>query len=407
MSNLDEVVHDFLSGNRVYCWHGEASDWLLGVDQGCGILGSELGPFLELGVLEVDVVIEDGLSGRESGSLELLFPPGGELLPVLTAVLDVETGTEAPYATEHEDKGETFDGGVLKDGLQKLAKRDNHRDLDLRDEVFESSLDVSECLLKVLIEVALKLLLTLRVIGLLLQPRLDVGLPLGASCVGDEENTSTGHGGRGGESQVSNLEDQSHVALKRNTLVGGQSEDSVVVHDRVHGLDPVSIKITVEDDPLGVGVWNLTETTHSGGHKSIDPLTSLHVHNTIKLVSLDDLRVEIVVDGLAAVTSVGISKGLPGARLTSAGRSHHEDTMTDLEQLRELDNLEDEVLIGVKLEASCGFSALLLEGHVSLSGRVNAWEQVTKQVHEDLQVLSDNLGQVEISESSHEKIRLG
>ena len=81
--------------------------------------------------------------------------------------------------------------------------------------------------------------------------------------------------------------------------------------------------------------------------------------------------------------------------------------MTDLKQLGKLDDLEDEVLVGVQLEAFGGRSALLFEAHVSLSGWVDAWEEVTEQVHEDLQVLSDDLGQVEISESSHEKIWLG
>ena len=71
------------------------------------------------------------------------------------------------------------------------------------------------------------------------------------------------------------------MGLKRNTLVGGKRKDLVVVHDRVHRFDPIGIKITVKNNPLVVAVWNLTETTHSGGHESINPLTSLHVHDTV------------------------------------------------------------------------------------------------------------------------------
>lgn len=134
-----------------------------------------------------------------------------------------------------------------------------------------------------------------------------------SSSIRDEKNTSTRHGSGSSESQISDLEDESHVSLKWNTLVRGERKDLVIVHNRVHGLDPVSIKITVENNPLVVVVWDLSETTHSGGHKSIDPLTSLHVNDTVQLIGLHDLRVQIGNDSLVVVSCVGISKSLPSA----------------------------------------------------------------------------------------------
>ena len=128
----------------------------------------------------------------------------------------------------------------------------------------------------------------------------------------DEKNTGTRDGSGSGESQISDLENESHVSLERNTLVGGEGENLVIVHNGVHGLDPVSIKITIENNPLVVVVWDLSETTHGGGHESIDPFTSLHVHDTVKLIGLNDLRVKIGDDSLVIVSCVGISKGLPG-----------------------------------------------------------------------------------------------
>ena len=129
----------------------------------------------------------------------------------------------------------------------------------------------------------------------------------------NEKNTGTRDGSGSGESQISDLENESHVSLERNTLVRGKRKDLVIVHDRVHGLNPVRIKITIENNPLVVGVGDLTKTTHSGGHESIDPFTSLHVHNTVKLIGFHDLRVQIGNESLVARSCVGIGKSLPCA----------------------------------------------------------------------------------------------
>ena len=133
-------------------------------------LNRELVPLLELGVLEIDIVVEDGLGGGEPGSLELLLPPVGEFLPVLATVFEIESSTEAPDAAEDEYEGQSLNSRVLEDALQKLAQRDNHADLYLRDQVLECSLDVLEGFLDVLIEVALELLLALSIVALLLEP---------------------------------------------------------------------------------------------------------------------------------------------------------------------------------------------------------------------------------------------
>jgi hypothetical protein len=69
------------------------------------------------------------------------------------------------------------------------------------------------------------------------------------------------------------------------------------------------------------------------------------VHNTVKLVSLDDLRIQISHHSLAAIASVGISQSLPSARLAGTWGSHHENAMTDLKQFGKLDDLEDEIFV--------------------------------------------------------------
>jgi len=79
--------------------------------------------------------------------------------------------------------------------------------------------------------------------------------------------------------------------------------------------------------------------------------------------------------------------------------------MTYAQQFLELDDLEDEFLIWEEFKAFSGLTALGFKGHVTLSWRIDTREEITKQVHEDLQILSHNLGKVEISKSTHEKIR--
>ena len=46
--------------------------------------------------------------------------------------------------------------------------------------------------------------------------------------------------------QVTNFEDQAHVRVQRNALVGRQGQNLVVVHDAVHRFDPVGIEVTVQ-----------------------------------------------------------------------------------------------------------------------------------------------------------------
>jgi hypothetical protein len=84
------------------------------------------------------------------------------------------------------------------------------------------------------------------------------------------------------------------VGLKRDTLVGGEREQLVIVHNGVHGLDPVSIEITIEDNPLGVGVSLLGEVTELAREETIDPFTGLDVHDTVELVGVDDLGVDVL-----------------------------------------------------------------------------------------------------------------
>lgn len=74
-------------------------------------------------------------------------------------------------------------------------------------------------------------------------------IPSQVSCV-DEEDTSPGHSGRCCRSQVTNFKQQSHWRGKWDTLITGQGEHLVVIHDGVQGLNPHGINVTIQNDPF-------------------------------------------------------------------------------------------------------------------------------------------------------------
>ena len=96
------------------------------------------------------------------------------------------------------------------------------------------------------------------------------------------------------EVKVSNLKDKLHVSLNGNTLIRGKSKKLVIIHDGIHRFNPVSIQISIKDNPLGVSVSFLREISEFAREESINPLTSLDVHNTIELIGVNDLRVNLI-----------------------------------------------------------------------------------------------------------------
>jgi hypothetical protein len=120
---------------------------------------------------------------------------------------------------------------------------------------------VPKRLLNILFEKTIKIFFVFGIVFLASDPGLVIGFPLGTVCVINVKNTSTRHCRGGGELQVTDLKNEAHVGLKHDTFIGGESEDFVVVHDRVHRFDPVSVEITIKNDPLRVSVLDLGKGT--------------------------------------------------------------------------------------------------------------------------------------------------
>ena len=57
-----------------------------------------------------------------------------------------------------------------------------------------------------------------------------------------------------------------------DALVRSKGKKLVVIHHAVHRLDPVSVEVTVQDDPLRVGGGDAGEVPHHAGEEPILPL---------------------------------------------------------------------------------------------------------------------------------------
>ena len=183
--------------------------------------------------------------------------------------------------------------------------------------------------------------------------------------------------------EISDLENELHVSLNGNTLVRGKGEKLVIIHDGVHGFNPVSVQISIKDNPLGVSVSLFGVFSEFAREETINPFTSLDMDNSIELVGVDDLGVDWDNGGLLAVKLVGLGKGLPGLRFSTAGGSHGEDTMANSQELTKLHNLKDVSFIREHLEFSGSCIDLAFELHISHSNGVNSGEKISKEATEN------------------------
>jgi hypothetical protein len=191
----------------------------------------------------------------------VLSPEFIELHSGFVSIYNFETGSHAPDDAEYEHEFNTFNIVLLEDNFKKFANVDDLTDKHSWYDVLEVLEAVIVGIGNVEVELLLQLVFAILVISRASNPSLDISLPLVTIIIGDVQDTSTRHSSGSGVVQVSDLENEFHVRLKSNTLVGGKGEELVIVHDRVHGLNPISIQISIENDPFPVGVCFLREVT--------------------------------------------------------------------------------------------------------------------------------------------------
>jgi hypothetical protein len=154
-------------------------------------------------------------------------------------------------------------------------------------------------------------------------------------------------------------------------------------------------------------VSDQSHISHDAREKTVLPFSSGWVDDTKKLIVCDNFRVQINANGFSFHVGVGLLEGSENLGFTSASGTDDEDGVTDVEQFFELDNLEAEGVFGLQLEIEDGLLYHSLQLWETLSRNVHGWEQVTDKTEEDGHIVSDDLGNVEISEGSHENLIFG
>ena len=80
--------------------------------------------------------------------------------------------------------------------------------------------------------------------------------------------------------------------------------------------------------------------------------------------------------------------------------------MSNFKEITKLDNLENKLGVVVKTEILGSVVNNLFESNVSLSWDINTGEKITEETKEDVKIIGDDLGNVEISQGSHEQALL-
>lgn len=89
---------------------------------------------------------------------------------------------------------------------------------------------------------------------------------------------------------VVDLQQEPHAGSQWNTLIAGQSQHLVVVHDSVHRLNPLSVNVTVQHNPLVLVGLVVGHVTVGDRHETLLPFTSAGVQVSIQLVSRHSLQ---------------------------------------------------------------------------------------------------------------------
>lgn len=123
-----------------------------------------------------------------------------------------------------------------------------------------------------------------------------------------------------------------------------------------------------------------------------------------KFIDIDGLGVERVVLSVLSVILVSLDEGLPDCSLSATGRTNDEHAVTNVEDISAVDTLLHELLL--RDETHIDLRGLLAELHELgrlLVLSLSVGEQIADEPNEDRLVVSDDLGNVEISQGSHEQ----
>ena len=243
----------------------------------------------------------------------------------------------------------------------------------------------------------------------------------------DVENTGPRDGGRCGRPEMADFEEQTHGGIQRDTFVTGQCQDFVVVHDRIQRFDPHRIDITIEHDPFRSIRCQIGQVSHDGGEESVLPFSRCRVDDAEQFVVCHRFWIQINGHRLPFLIVIRSIEHFPDLRFARAGIAHDEDRVTHFEQFLQLNHFEDERIFRLQFQIDGRLFDQLFKIKISteqmadagversfrssfdlpFSWHVQSRKEITDQTHEDGHVIGDNLGNVEITQSSHQHLIFG
>mmetsp|Transcript_20840 Transcript_20840/g.49407 ORF Transcript_20840/g.49407 Transcript_20840/m.49407 type:complete len:452 (-) Transcript_20840:329-1684(-) len=235
----------------------------------------------------------------------------------------------------------------------------------------------------------------------LLSPTLDIWLPANVRLV-DEQHASTRDRCRARMLHVLDLKDHAHAWGERNTLVGHQRQDLVVIHHRVHGLNPRGINVTIQDHPLVlvrclVAVHLFAHVSENHCNQTIFPLLRLG-HCAVQLITGYCFGVRLLPLPILTPRAQGLHQRLPHLCLAASGWTNDEHAMAHAKDTQHTHDLDDE--LGIRLQAPLlgDVAAEFLKLGITEWVRPHSGKQIHDQAQEDGHVKSCDLRCVEIAE---------
>ena len=170
------------------------------------------------------------------------------------------------------------------------------------------------------------------------------------------DHAATRDGGRRRHGQVLGLEEQRHLLGHGDALAVDEREYLVVVHHRVHALDPDGVDRRVEEDPLLVRPLVRATRAHHRRQDAVAPLARAQVELAVELAERHRLRVDRVLLGaLVARLAVAIQarqallQRLPRHRLARLRATDDHHRVTRVLRLEELYDLVDRVVVDLQV----------------------------------------------------------
>ena len=227
------------------------------------------------------------------------------------------------------------------------------------------------------------------------------------------DHTASRYCGRRRLLQVHRLEHHIHVVRHLNDFSAHQAELLVVIEHGVHVLNPDGIDGSIEDKPA------LILVTHAVRHGTVEhrknailPIVGDFIILAVQLAHRDRLRVQLVDDRLALIhqasgVQVVLSslEYLHAACFTGEGISDHHEAVTHDGHLVKLDDLVKEVGVGLQIHLLALFPHSAEKLLIVRFRQLDPGEQITRDVPVQAQIMLEELGVVNVVDSSeHEDL---